>query len=229
MIVNRAGEGSFAGIPTFAKLPLVLDPAELAGVDVAILGAPMDETVSNRPGSRYGPRAIRQADEASGLPPSRPHMLLGVDPFAVLNVVDYGDAETIPGDTARSHDAIRQRVAEICAAGRDPGRARRRPLDRRPEHDRRRRRTTGPAASASSTSTRTRTRPSTSPASCARTARRCASSSTAARSRATASCRSGCAASGRSRPSSRGCARSGSAGGRPTSSTSAASTSASTR
>ena len=80
MIVNRAGEASFAGIPTFAKLPLVLDPAELAGVDVAILGAPMDETVSNRPGSRYGPRAIRQADEASGLPPSRPHMLLGVDP-----------------------------------------------------------------------------------------------------------------------------------------------------
>ncbi len=100
MIVNRPGEGSFAGIPTFAKLPLVLEPAELAGVDVAILGAPMDETVSNRPGSRYGPRAIRQADEASGLPPSRPHMLLGVDPFAILNVVDYGDAETIPGDTA---------------------------------------------------------------------------------------------------------------------------------
>jgi agmatinase len=117
MIVNRAGEASFAGIPTFAKLPLVLDPAQLAGVDVAVLGAPMDETVSNRPGSRYGPRAIRQADEASGLPPSRPHMLLGVDPFAILNVVDYGDAETIPGDTARSHDAIRERVAEICAAG----------------------------------------------------------------------------------------------------------------
>ena len=47
MIVNRGGvQASFAGIPTFAKLPLVLDPAELAGIDVAILGAPMDETVS---------------------------------------------------------------------------------------------------------------------------------------------------------------------------------------
>jgi agmatinase len=120
VIVNRPGEASFAGIPTFAKLPLALEPSDLAGFDVAILGAPMDETVSNRPGSRYGPRAIRQADEASGLPPSRPHMLLGVDPFAVLNVVDYGDAETIPGDTARSHDAIRERVAEICAAGAIP-------------------------------------------------------------------------------------------------------------
>jgi agmatinase len=120
VIVNRDGEASFAGMPTFAKLPLVLDPGELAGVDVAIVGAPMDETVSNRPGSRYGPRAIRQADEGSGLPPSRPHMLLGVDPFAILTVVDYGDAETIPGDTARSHDAIRRRVAEICAAGAIP-------------------------------------------------------------------------------------------------------------
>ena len=81
MIVNRPGEASFAGIPTFAKLPLALEPSDLAGVDVAILGAPMDETVSNRPGSRYGPRAIRQADEAGSLTPSRPHMLLGVDPF----------------------------------------------------------------------------------------------------------------------------------------------------
>jgi arginase family enzyme len=121
MIVNRTGEASFAGVPTFAKLPLVLEPAELEGVDVAILGAPMDETVSNRPGSRYGPRAIRQADEGSGVPPSRPHMLLGIDPFAVLNVVDDGgDAETVPGDTEASHDAIRSRVAEICAAGAIP-------------------------------------------------------------------------------------------------------------
>ena len=112
VIVNREGEASFAGIPTFAKLPLVLDPGELAGVDVAILRAPMDETVSNRPGSRYGPRAIRQADEGSGLPPSRPHMLLGVDPFAILTVVDYGDAKTIPGDTAPSH------VRSVCGSRR---------------------------------------------------------------------------------------------------------------
>ena len=116
MQVSRPDDPSFAGIQTYSKLPLVLEPEGLAGVDAAIVGAPMDETVSNRPGTRYGPRAIRQADESSGVPPSRPHMLLGVDPFAVLNVVDYGDAETVPGDTARSHAAIKARVAEICAA-----------------------------------------------------------------------------------------------------------------
>ena len=162
----------------------------------------MDETVSNRPGSRYGPRAIRQADEASGLPPSRPHMLLGVDPFAVLNVVDYGDAETVPGDTARSHDAIRQRVAEICAAGAIPvvlggdhsiadpnidgGRRPLRPRNRR-RHPLRRARRHGRAIS---------------PASSARTARRCGWSSIAARFRAIGSCRSACAGSGPSLPSS---------------------------
>jgi agmatinase len=118
--VNREGEPSYAGIATFSKLPLVLTPAELEGVDVAIVGAPFDEAVSNRPGTRYGPRAIRGADDTGGVPPSRPHMLLGVDPFAELKVVDYGDAETVSGDTAQSHTAVKQLVAEICAAGAIP-------------------------------------------------------------------------------------------------------------
>ena len=100
--VNRAGEPSYAGIATFSKLPLALTPDELDGVDVAIVGAPFDEAVSNRPGTRYGPRAIRNADDTEGVPPARPHMLLGVDPFAELNVVDYGDAETMPGDGAQA-------------------------------------------------------------------------------------------------------------------------------
>ena len=95
-------------------------PAELEGVDVAIVGAPFDEAVSNRPGTRYGPRAIRNADDTGGVPPRRPHMLLGVDPFVELNVVDYGDAETVLGDTAASHAAVKQLVSEICAAGAIP-------------------------------------------------------------------------------------------------------------
>ncbi|MGZ4431710.1 MAG: agmatinase, partial [Gaiellales bacterium] len=117
MQTNRSGEPGFAGIATFSKLPLVLEPAGLRGVDVAIVGAPMDETVSNRPGSRFGPRAIRAADDSAGVPPRRPHMLLGVDPFSVLEVVDYGDAETVPGDTERSHRAIKSVIGEVLAAG----------------------------------------------------------------------------------------------------------------
>ncbi len=118
--VNREGEPSYAGIATFSKLQLALTPAELEGADVAIVGAPFDEAVSNRPGTRFGPRAIRNADDSEGVPPTRPHMLLGIDPFEELNVVDYGDAETTPGDTAKSHEAVKALVGEICAAGAIP-------------------------------------------------------------------------------------------------------------
>lgn len=119
MNVSRPGEPAYAGAgATFSKVPLVLDPAALVGVDVAILGAPIDETVTYRPGARFGPRAIRQADVGGGS--HRPHMDLGVNPFDVLIVVDYGDAEVIPADQARSHEAIRKAVGEIRSAGATP-------------------------------------------------------------------------------------------------------------
>ena len=114
--VNREREPGYAGLSTFCKVPLALYPAELAGADVAIVGAPFDDGVSNRPGTRFGPRAIRQADNFPLSPPTRPHLGLGIDPFAVLDVVDYGDAECMPGDLAASHQAIKQRVDEILAA-----------------------------------------------------------------------------------------------------------------
>jgi agmatinase len=119
MNVSRPGEPAYAGAgATFSKLPLVLDPAELTGVDVAILGAPIDETVTYRPGARFGPRAIRLADVGGGT--HRPNMDVGVNAFDVLTVVDYGDAEVVPADQARSHEAIRRAVGEICAAGAIP-------------------------------------------------------------------------------------------------------------
>ncbi len=121
MTVNRGGEPGYAGAgTTFCKVPLVLDPADLAGADVVIVGAPTDEAVSNRPGARFGPRAIRQADVSGGSPPSRPNMDVGVDPFAVLTVVDYADAQVVPADKQASHDAIRRAVEEVCAAGAIP-------------------------------------------------------------------------------------------------------------
>jgi agmatinase len=118
--VNREREPGYAGLGTYCKVPLALTPAELAGADVAIIGAPFDEGVSNRPGTRFGPRAIRQADNFPLSPPTRPHLGLGVDPFSILNVVDYGDAECMPGDLAASHSAIKRCVEEILVAGAIP-------------------------------------------------------------------------------------------------------------
>ncbi len=117
---NRPDEASYAGVGvTFGRVPLVLDPAGLAGADVAVLGAPFDEGVSYRPGTRFGPRAIRMAEDVA-FPIARPHMELGVDPYAELDVVDYGDIEVRSSDLARSHTLLQKGVSEILAAGAIP-------------------------------------------------------------------------------------------------------------
>src|SRR5436309_5948229 len=118
--MKRAVELSYAGGVTFSKLPLVSEERGLAGADAAIVGAPMDEAASDRPGARYGPRAIRLADYYGGSPPTRPNMALGVDPFRVMSVVDCGDADVAPGDPERSHAAIRRAVGTVAAAGAVP-------------------------------------------------------------------------------------------------------------
>jgi agmatinase len=117
MNVSRPDEPAYAGIQTFGKLPLVLDPQELQGNDVAILGAPIDELVSYRPGARFGPRAIRQSDPIGWAPPSMPNMDVGLDPFEVLKVIDHGDVNPVPGYPLLTHDDIRAAVKRISAAG----------------------------------------------------------------------------------------------------------------
>ena len=102
----------YAGLLTFGGLPYTQDPAELAGVDVAIVGAPADDLVSDRPGARFGPRAIR----AASCPPG-PHLEAGVDATNVLRIVDFGDAPVIPADPVKTHDAIERVVGEAVAAG----------------------------------------------------------------------------------------------------------------
>ena len=102
----------FAGLLTFAGMPYTQDAAELAGVDVAIVGAPTDDLVSDGVGARFGPRAIR----AAGCPPG-PHLEAGVDAFAALRVVDFGDAAVLPGNPVRTHEAIEALVGEVVDAG----------------------------------------------------------------------------------------------------------------
>jgi agmatinase len=105
----------YAGLLTFAGVPYTEDPAELDGFDVAVVGAPMDDLVSDRPGARLAPRAIRGAS----CPPG-PHLEAKVDAFADLRVVDFGDAPVIPADPGRSHAAIEATVGQALAAGCKP-------------------------------------------------------------------------------------------------------------
>ncbi len=102
----------FAGILTYAGLPLTEDPDELEAFDVAIVGAPFDGLAGLDAGARWGPRAIRGA----GIPPG-PHLEAGLDPFEHLRVVDFGDAPVVPFDAGASHRAIEETVGQVTATG----------------------------------------------------------------------------------------------------------------
>ena len=102
----------YAGLLTYGSAPYTQDSVELRGVDVAIVGAPADDLTSDRPGTRFGPRAIRAASWAPGR-----HLEAKVDAFAELRIVDFGDAPVVPADHVRTHAAIEATVADVLAAG----------------------------------------------------------------------------------------------------------------
>jgi agmatinase len=116
--IGRPNEPSYAGGASFQKVPLVLDAADLAGADVVFVGAPMDDLVTYRPGTRFGPREIRFASDDGQ--PEMYNLELGIDPFDELRIVDHGDAAVKPGDAHASHRAIREAVNNVLDAGAVP-------------------------------------------------------------------------------------------------------------
>ncbi|MDZ4135424.1 MAG: arginase family protein, partial [Paracoccaceae bacterium] len=80
-----AAENAFGGATSFLRRRYTKD---LTGVDLAITGVPFDQAVTHRAGTRFGPRAIR---EASTLQPYDPPFGWGTDPLQEMSVIDYGD------------------------------------------------------------------------------------------------------------------------------------------
>lgn len=78
-------ENPFAGVPSFLRRRLTKD---LADADLAVSGIPFDQAVTNRPGARFGPRAVRAA---SALMAGDAPYGWGYSPLVVFNVVDAGD------------------------------------------------------------------------------------------------------------------------------------------
>ena len=94
-------------------------PATLEGADVVIVGAPFDGGTSHRPGTRFGPQAIRGT---CYLPHdgSRPHLALRTDALRDLRVLDAGDVEMYSGDAERSIHDLEEAVHTVAAAGAVP-------------------------------------------------------------------------------------------------------------
>ncbi|WP_188196598.1 agmatinase [Nonomuraea sp. SYSU D8015] len=95
------------------------EPESYAGADVVILGAPFDGGTSHRPGTRFGPMAIRQA---CYLPHdgSRPHLALRVDALRDIRVVDAGDVEMFSGDVEGAIGALEDAVFRVASSGAVP-------------------------------------------------------------------------------------------------------------
>lgn len=100
----------YAGVKTFARCPLVDDPA---GVDVAVLGIPFDTATTNRPGARFGPEAIRSASIV--LRPYNP--VQDVQVFGRLSVADLGDVNVTPGNAEKTVGQIADQLEPLVRTG----------------------------------------------------------------------------------------------------------------
>ncbi|WP_372604684.1 agmatinase [Actibacterium sp.] len=106
-----AFENTFAGATSFLRRTYSKD---LTGVDLAITGVPFDQAVTNRPGTRLGPRAIR---EASALQAFDPPYGWGFNPVDDFNIADYGDLAFDYADTRAFPAALTAHISGILAAG----------------------------------------------------------------------------------------------------------------
>jgi agmatinase len=89
--------------------------SEYGDASVALFGAPLDGTVSYRPGARFGPSAIRR--ESSGLETYSPYLDRDLSELAVF---DGGDLELCFGNPARAVGEIAAKTGEILRDGKLP-------------------------------------------------------------------------------------------------------------
>ena len=105
------GSPSYAGALSFMRRKYSRD---LSGVDVAVTGIPLDLATTNRPGARFGPRALRAV--TPGISWARPWPW-DFDPFDRLAVIDYGDCEFDYGEPETIVPFIQKHIAEILEHG----------------------------------------------------------------------------------------------------------------
>ncbi len=100
----------FAGPGTMFRLPFQTDPG---GLDIAIVGVPLDIGTSNRSGTRYGPRQIRNESVLV-----RPYgMATRAAPFDSFQVADVGDVALNTFNLLKSVDIIESHFDGLVGAG----------------------------------------------------------------------------------------------------------------
>lgn len=88
---------------------------DLRGVDIAITGVPFDQAVTNRTGTRLGPRAIRDSSALQPFDP--PYGWDGLSPLEEFSIVDYGDLAFDYAMVRDFPDALTAHIKGILDAG----------------------------------------------------------------------------------------------------------------
>jgi agmatinase len=104
-------ESTYAGALSFMRRKYTRD---LTGVDIAVTGIPFDQAVSHRPGTRFGPEAMRKASVENAWGPFWPWMF---DPFTTLAVIDYGDCFFDWGRKENFPERLEAHATEIISSG----------------------------------------------------------------------------------------------------------------
>jgi agmatinase len=105
----------YEGVATLLGAPLDADAAKsgFAGLDVALIGVPMDLGVTNRAGARLGPRAVRQVERIGPY-----HHVHRLAPLTEIRAADVGDVPFRSRfSLEESHADIEAFFAAIAAAG----------------------------------------------------------------------------------------------------------------
>ncbi|MBB4350375.1 MULTISPECIES: agmatinase [Rhizobiaceae] len=108
---GAATDPTYAGALSFMRRPYSKD---VEGADAVVLGIPFDAAVSNRPGARFGPQAIRRASAIFDNDPQYP---FARDLFEAMAVVDYGDVLLDYGNHQKTPGLIEETASEIITSG----------------------------------------------------------------------------------------------------------------
>ncbi|PUB12747.1 agmatinase [Yoonia sediminilitoris] len=105
-------ENAFGGATSFLRRTYSKD---LTGFDLAVTGVPFDQAVTHRPGTRFGPRAIREASSLQTYDP--PYGWDGFDPLGEYAIADYGDVAFDYADVRSVPALVQAHIAGILARG----------------------------------------------------------------------------------------------------------------
>jgi agmatinase len=109
--LGAATDPTYAGALSFMRRRF---SKKVSGADAVVWGIPFDAAVSNRPGARFGPQAIRRASAIFDNDPQYP---FNADLFESLRVIDYGDCLLDYGNHQKTPAAIEKEAAKLLRSG----------------------------------------------------------------------------------------------------------------